>query len=190
MAEEIALVDSGAMENFIDRKLVDKLKLGTQRLEQPIKLRNIDGTFNQTGQITHYLDLLTAQGNKKVKERFYVTGLSGVELILGYPWLRNFNPQIDWTTNKLLGPKVQLSTLLHARYPHLKSLLKNERAKIDNRELSAQRAEPAPTENQPPAERPTEQTVEEQVPERYHEFLDIFAKPVAGQLPPHREWDL
>jgi len=29
MAEEIALVDSGAMENFIDRKLVDKLKLGT-----------------------------------------------------------------------------------------------------------------------------------------------------------------
>jgi hypothetical protein len=29
MAEEIALVDSGAMENFIDQKLVDKLKLGT-----------------------------------------------------------------------------------------------------------------------------------------------------------------
>ena len=67
-AEEIALVDSGTMENFIDRKLVDKLKLGTRRLEQPIKLRNIDGTFNQTGQITHYLDLLMAQGNKKIKE--------------------------------------------------------------------------------------------------------------------------
>ena len=68
MAEEIALVDSGAMENFIDRKLVDKLKLGTWRLEQPIKLQNIDGTFNQTGQITHYLDLLVAHGNKKIKE--------------------------------------------------------------------------------------------------------------------------
>jgi hypothetical protein len=102
-AEEIALVDSGAMENFIDQKLVNKLKLGTQRLEQPIKLQNIDGTFNQTGQITHCLDLLVARGNKKIKERFYVTGLSRIELILGYPWLRDFNPQIDWPTNKLLG---------------------------------------------------------------------------------------
>jgi len=92
MAEEIALVDSGTMENFIDQKLVDKLKLGTRRLEQPIKLWNIDGTFNQTGQMTHYLDLLVAHGNKKIKERFYITGLSGVEIILGYPWLRDFNP--------------------------------------------------------------------------------------------------
>ena len=68
MAEEIALVDSGTMENFIDQKLVNKLKLGTRRLEQPIKLQNIDGTFNQTGQITHYLNLLVARGNKKIKE--------------------------------------------------------------------------------------------------------------------------
>jgi hypothetical protein len=37
---------------------------------------------------------------------------------------------------------------------------------------------------------PKEKTTEEQVPERYHDFLDIFEKPVAGQLPPHREWDL
>jgi hypothetical protein len=114
------------MENFIDQKLVDKLKLGTWRLEQLIRLRNIDGTFNQTGQMSHYLDLLVACGNKKIKERFYVTGLSGIELILGYPWLRDFNPQIDWPTNKLLGPGVRISTLLHARYPHLRSLLKNE----------------------------------------------------------------
>jgi hypothetical protein len=37
---------------------------------------------------------------------------------------------------------------------------------------------------------PEEKTTEEQVPGRYHNFLDIFEKPVAGQLPPHREWDL
>jgi hypothetical protein len=29
-----------------------------------------------------------------------------------------------------------------------------------------------------------------QIPEQYHKYLDIFTKPVAGQLPPHREWDL
>jgi len=29
-----------------------------------------------------------------------------------------------------------------------------------------------------------------QIPKQYHEYLDIFTKPVAGQLPPYREWDL
>jgi len=37
---------------------------------------------------------------------------------------------------------------------------------------------------------PKEKTIEEQVLEKYHNFLDIFAKPVVGQLPPHCEWDL
>jgi hypothetical protein len=32
---------------------------------------------------------------------------------------------------------------------------------------------------------PKEKTTEEQVLEKYHDFLDIFEKPVAGQLPPH-----
>ena len=36
---------------------------------------------------------------------------------------------------------------------------------------------------------PREET-KRQIPEQYHEYLDIFTKPVAGQLPPHREWDL
>jgi hypothetical protein len=122
-AEESALVDSGAMENFVDRRLVERMKLGTQRLDQPIKLRNINGTFNTTGQITHFLDLLVAHGNKKVKQQFYVTGLSGIELILGYPWLRDFNPQIDWPMNKLIGPTVRLSTTAHQPLPHIRQLL-------------------------------------------------------------------
>jgi len=69
-------------------------------------------------------------------------------------------------------------------------LLKNRGTGINHVELVAQKAEPVPIKTQPPSEHPKEQTTEEQVPERYHEYLDIFAKPVAGQLPPYREWDL
>ena len=75
MAEEIALVDSGATENFIDQETITRLKLGTKKLEEPVKLRNIDGTFNKAGSISKYLDLLVSRGNKKVKEHFYVTNL-------------------------------------------------------------------------------------------------------------------
>ena len=56
-------------------------------------------------------------------------------------------------------------------------------------ELIAQRAEPVPTKIQPP-EQPKEQAAEKQVLGCYHEYLDIFAKPTTGQLPPHRKWDL
>jgi hypothetical protein len=109
---ELALVDSGAMENFVDRNLVEWLRLGTRLLEHPIKLRNIDGTFNTTSEITHYIDLIMCRTDKKVKERFYVTGLSRIELILGYPWLQDFNPQVDWPTNTIPGPPVEIKTLL------------------------------------------------------------------------------
>ena len=109
---EPALVDSGAMENFVDQNLVEHLRLGTRPLERPIKLRNIDGTFNTTSEIMHYIDLMMCRADKKVKERFYVTGLSGIELILGYPWLQDFNPQVDWPTNTLPGPPVEIKTLL------------------------------------------------------------------------------
>jgi hypothetical protein len=84
---EPTLVDSGAMENFIDHNLVEHLRLETRLLEHSIKLRNIDGTFNTTGEFMHYIDLIMCCADKKVKECFYVTGLSGIELILGYPWL-------------------------------------------------------------------------------------------------------
>jgi len=44
MAEEVALIDSGATENFIDQETVKKLKLGSKKLSKPVRLRNIDGT--------------------------------------------------------------------------------------------------------------------------------------------------
>ncbi len=75
MAEEIALVDSGATENFIDQETIKKLKLGTMKLKTPVGLQNINETFNKSGQITHYLDLLISCGTKKNSKCFYVTNL-------------------------------------------------------------------------------------------------------------------
>jgi len=36
MAEEVALIDSGTTENFIDQETVRKLKLGSKKLSKPI----------------------------------------------------------------------------------------------------------------------------------------------------------
>jgi hypothetical protein len=44
-------------------------------------------------------------------------------MILGYPWLCAFNPDIDWPSCKLIGPAINMKTLLHARNPHLREML-------------------------------------------------------------------
>jgi hypothetical protein len=36
MAEEVALIDSGATENFINQETIKKLKLGSKKLSEPV----------------------------------------------------------------------------------------------------------------------------------------------------------
>jgi hypothetical protein len=68
MAEEVALIDSGTTENFIDQETVRKLKLGSKKLSEPVQLRNIDGTYNQSGSVTHFIDLLVNRGGRKITQ--------------------------------------------------------------------------------------------------------------------------
>jgi hypothetical protein len=59
-------------------------------------------------------------------QRFYVTNLGSDKMILGYPWLCTFNPDIDWPSCKLIGPGIKMEMLLHARNPHLREMLANK----------------------------------------------------------------
>jgi hypothetical protein len=68
MAEEVTLIDSGATENFINQGTIKKLKLGTRKLEEPVKLRNIDGTYNQSESVKSFIDLLISCSGRKVTQ--------------------------------------------------------------------------------------------------------------------------
>ena len=58
--ETLALIDSGAGGKFIDQNYAKAIGLKTQPLERPITARNVDGTENKHGRITHFtlVDLL------------------------------------------------------------------------------------------------------------------------------------
>jgi hypothetical protein len=96
MADKSILVDSGATDNFIDPRLIKRLGLGTQKLERPKKIWNIDGTNNRAGLIQEYVDLEIRTGDKEKQMRFLITDLGLEDLILGYPWLAAFEPQFQW----------------------------------------------------------------------------------------------
>jgi len=66
MAEEIALLDTGATENFIDPQTVAHLHLGTKKLSHKQTVYNVDGTHNYNGAVTHACDLIVSRGNKKI----------------------------------------------------------------------------------------------------------------------------
>ena len=95
-ADKKILVDSGATDNFIHPKLLRQLGLGSQPLERPQKIWNIDGTTNKAGALTHCVDLEVRTGNKQEVMKFLVTDLGGEDLILGYPWLSTFEPKFRW----------------------------------------------------------------------------------------------
>jgi hypothetical protein len=98
MADKKALVDLGATNNFIHPRFAERMQLGKKKLMQPQKIWNIDGTQNKGGLLTEYIDLNVQTKHIHKEMRFLVTDLGGEDIILGYPWLSTFKPQITWRT--------------------------------------------------------------------------------------------
>jgi hypothetical protein len=59
--ETTALLDSGAMHNFIDKQAVTSLGLGTCSLPHPLQVNNVDGSINSEGSITRPVHLVPFQ---------------------------------------------------------------------------------------------------------------------------------
>jgi len=111
----------------VDFATVCRLRLGTKKLTVPRPVYNVDGTPNIHGTITQTCELRIKQGNKEVKQTFYVTNLGKDKFILGYPWFRAFAPDIDWANNKLRGPKVGIETTHLATAERVKNWLDKKR---------------------------------------------------------------
>ena len=63
--ETLGLIDSGASGEFIDQKYARNSGFKIQKLEEPLKAMNVDGTENKQGTITSFVDLTL-----KINERW------------------------------------------------------------------------------------------------------------------------
>ena len=95
-AEAVALIDSGATENFMNLKYAEWLQLPIKKMSEPRKLLNVDGTENKSGELRYYTDLQVQTGTNHTNLRFYLTELGEQKAILGYPWFAAAQPRIDW----------------------------------------------------------------------------------------------
>ena len=47
---------------------------------------------------------------KKISTKFLATGLGKEKMILGLPWLNQYNPKIDWNTRTINIDLIQVKT--------------------------------------------------------------------------------
>ncbi|SJK96774.1 uncharacterized protein ARMOST_00020 [Armillaria ostoyae] len=191
------LVDSGCTSSAINRAFVRKNQLDTVKTAVPIVVYNADGTRNQAGDITEYVEMRMTIGNHVERIDFAVTDLGPKDLYLGHDWLKRHNPVINWETG----------TVIFGRCQCVKNPFPLPDADPDDRwdeeledgdtilavnmeeELVIRTVhhanDLAAAAN---AEKP-QKTFEEMVPPDYRSFHDLFSKENFDELPERKPWD-
>jgi len=80
-----ALLDSGATGMFMDKRMAAKHGFRLQKLERPIMVRNVDGTNNSRGAITHQVEVNIYYKSHVERMRMDVYDLGKTDVILGMP---------------------------------------------------------------------------------------------------------
>src|ERR1700678_4089157 len=74
--------------------------MNIDNLKKPMKALNVDGTENKRGTIKQYVDLTFTINGQPQTPRLFLTGLGKQRIILGFPWLQEQHPIINWRTGE------------------------------------------------------------------------------------------
>ena len=247
------LIDSGASDCFIDSRFALASRLQLSNLKTPLRLSLFDGSIATQGLISQSttLDVSFPCGTHQ-KIRLLLTPLArSTAVVLGYSWLRQHNPLINWVTHELTfrpwSPSDSVvdascstppSALPELSLPHapsenpispspvpLSSPLPSDELQaaaakiaisfvspsalglmsrlprshpqailcsgfIEPPTCNARLAVPEPdSPGLDPALASEYTSLRPQIPEAYHQYLDVFSKQKAVALPPRRPYD-
>ena len=107
------LIDSGATGNFMDVHLLSLDNFTLICLPEPTVAYNVDGTKNLKGTICWKARTVLSLENHSDPIELMILQLSKPRVILGMPWLKKWNPRIDWNHLSMTLP---LSPCSHIPY--------------------------------------------------------------------------
>ena len=180
-----ALLDSGATEMFMNRQMAARHGFKLQKLKRPLVVKNVDGTNNSGGAITHQVECNVFYKGHMERMRMDICDLGKTEVILGIPWLVAHNPEINWETREV---KMTRCPLLCGGGSQKKEKVKRvaieEEEKIvcwaiDDKE-DWRREEEIEEDHR---------KIEEMVPRRFLKWKKVFGKMESERMPKRKIWD-
>jgi hypothetical protein len=111
---------------------------------------------------------------KRGSSALFIMNLGEDQLILGYLWLKEFNPTIDWTQGTMMGLPIKLGTTGRSWK------LKWAKHKIEVRKISI---------SQHWAQQMEKDQNKVQVPETFARYANIFSEEAAKRFPSERPED-
>ncbi|ESK84289.1 hypothetical protein Moror_3762 [Moniliophthora roreri MCA 2997] len=171
--ETQALLDLGARGRFISMALAKELEKKWIQLPEKIKVFNVDGTPNKTAWISHVVELEFKIAEKEFRENFMISGIGDENVILGLPWLRYHNPQINWEMGE-----VKFIPRRRIQIRRFKGVLDNNPVEVligakitASQELAHQQQE-------------VKKEIDELIPPYLQGYRDCFKKKKAERFPP------
>jgi hypothetical protein len=197
--EALALLDSGATENFLELKYAEWLQLPIKRLPEDRRLLNVDGTENKTGALRFYTDLKVQTGTQYTTMRFFLAELGTNKLILGYPWFAAVQPNIDWKRGWI--DHTQLPIVLRApdaakaiftpRTKNVPRPVHHDQYYIGRVTIRPGKMQEEPAEDMFPNRRRPATPIEpiKGIPPEYQRHSKVFSEEASQRLPQHTIWD-
>ena len=184
-----ALLDSSATRMFMDKRIVARHGFKLQKLERPIAVRNVNGTNNSRGAITHQVEVNIYYKEHVERIRINVCELRKTEIILGMPWLVAHNPEINWQTGEV---KMTRCPPLYGRV----KIKEEERKKKRKRVVTVEEEKIVrwvinDKENWGREQKIEEdhRKIEEMVPKKFLRQRKIFGKVELERMPTRKVWD-
>ena len=170
-----ALIDSGATSCFMDIKFATQNNIPVRCKRIPQRVEAIDGKELSSGAITHETPLIKlCIGQHQEDLSFNLIASPHHPIVLGVPWLKTHNPNIQWAQHKITF----LPKSCH-KHGVLKPLIISS--------LSASSISTTLTESEPLSNSPSEDFTK--LPAYYHDLVEVFSKKKADKLPVHRMYD-
>ena len=96
-----ALLDSGATRLVMSSEFARKQSFKLKKLERPMQVRNVDGSFNKEGPIENTVEVNVYYKRHVERTEIDVIGRQKWSVILGMHWLARHNLEIDWKTEEV-----------------------------------------------------------------------------------------
>jgi len=186
-----ALLDSGAMGMFTNKKFMEKNGFKLEKLDRPVRIRNVDGTRNSGGLVMHEIEMNMYYQGHVERMKLDVCDLGRTEVILGMPWLAAHNPEINWETGEV---KITRCLPLCGRNKEKKEKREKHRLEREKREVEEEAAIRWIADEKEDWGKEEEmeidhQKIERMVPSKFHKWLKVFGKVESEKMPVRKTWD-